>query len=287
MINEKLNQLLLNEIKSKKQIENLDNKFIEEKITKFLLTNGNIRKKLETEFQTKQEKITKSKTFKEIVKKIREEIGIVYGSFLTKDFTKKEKLLQNKTETEKLLMLHKSTRERTDFYTEIYKKIFEWYKPKQIADLACGLNPLSYEYIVNELKTKPKYFASDLNPNDMNFLNKFFKQNKIDAVAKPYDITTLEILKDKDFQKCNLIFLFKALDSFEFVKKNISKDLLKGINAKHIVVSFPTKSLVSKQEFKIEKRNWLFNFLKKENWDYETFEIENELFLLINKNAQK
>jgi len=36
--------------------------------------------------------------------------------------------------------------------------------------------------------------------------------------------------------------------------------------------------------FKIEKRNWLFNFLDKKGWNYQTFEVENELFILINKN---
>lgn len=281
-MNEKLNQLFLNEIRSKKQIEDLEDNYIQEKLNKFLLTNGSLRKKVESEFESKQNKIIKSKTFKEIVKKIRQEVGIVYGSFLTQDFTKKEKLLES-NEASNLLKLHKSTRERIDFYEEIYKQIFEWYNPKSIGDLACGLNPLSYEYIVNELNFKPKYFASDLNPNDMKFLNNFFKQNKVEGIAKSYDITTLEVLKDKDFQKCDLVFLFKALDSFEFVKKDISKELLKGINSKHIVVSFPTKSLISKKEFKIEKRNWLFNYLEKENWKYETFEIENEIFLLILK----
>ena len=118
----------------------------------------------------------------------------------------------------------------------------------------------------------------------MQFLNSYFKKFNINATAIPYDITNLKILQSNEFQSSDLVFLFKALDSFEQVKKNISKELLKGIKSNHIVVSFPTKSLISKKEFKIEKRNWLFNFLKKQNWDYEQFEVENELFILIRKN---
>ncbi len=282
-MNSNLNKLLCVEIKSKKQIEDLDDSFILEKVEKFFLTNGNIRKRLEVEFSEKGEKVIKSKLFKEVLKNIRSEIGIVYGSFLTKDFNKKEK--QIKSDFEKLVMYHKSSRERSDYYNEIYSKIFSWYKPKfGICDLACGLNPISYLIIQNEFKLKLNYFVSDLNPSDMNFLNDFFKLNKINGIAKNYDLTNLKFLEDENLKKCDLVFLFKALDSFEFVKKDISKEILRKLPQKKIVVSFPTKSLVSKQEFKIEKRNWFFNFLEKEEWSYETFEVENELFLLISKN---
>jgi hypothetical protein len=283
-MNESLNTLLCSQIKSKKQIEDLEDKFILEKIEKFFLTNGQERKRLEIEFADKREKIIKSKLFKEVLKNIRSEIGVVYGSFLTKDFNKKEK--QIRSSYEELLMFHKSSRERNDFYEEVYSKIFDWYKPKLgIVDLACGLNPVSYSLIQNKFNLNLKYFVSDLNPSDMNFLNEFFKINKIDGVAKAYDLTNLKILENENLENFDLVFLFKALDSLEFVKKDVSKELLKRLPQQKIVVSFPTKSLVSKQEFKIEKRNWFFNFLEKEEWSYEQFEIENELFLLIDKNT--
>ncbi|MCA9496231.1 MAG: hypothetical protein KC589_04780 [Nanoarchaeota archaeon] len=287
---EKLVNLFLSEIKSKKQIESLEDNFILEKLEKYFLRNGDIRKKIELEFKLKNEKIVKSKYFKEIVKKIREEIGIIYGCFLTKDFGKKEKILEtiNKIDIEHeelngLLKLHKSTRERIDFYEEIYSKIFLWYKPNQIGDLACGLNPISILFMKKYLEKYPKYFASDLNPKDMNYLNFFFHKFDLKAKAKSYDITNLKILEDKNFIECDLVFLFKAIDSFESVKKNISKELLKGIKSKRVVVSFPRKSLVSGKNFKEERRNWFFNFLKEMNWNYETFEVENEMFILIKK----
>ena len=280
--------LLLIEIKAKSQISELEDNYILEKLNSYFLTNGDIRKKLEKEYEVKKDKISKSKNFKEIVKTIRKDIGIVYGSFLTSEFSKKEKLLENiknKDEIFELLKLHKSTRERVNFYDEIYKQIFIWYTPKSgICDLACGLNPLSYFMFENKLPKNFSFFVSDLNPKDMNYLNLFFKKFKINGVAISYDITNLKFLEDKNFRSCDLVFLFKALDSFESAKKNISKEILEKIPQKHIVVSFPTKSLVSKEEFKKEKRNWLFNFLDKNGWKYETFEVENELFILITKN---
>ena len=283
-MNKKLTKILIEQIINKNQIRDLNESYIELKLINYFLKNGNIRKKLEINYLKKDDKIIKSKIFKEVLKDIREEIGIVYGSFLTKNFNKKDKYLES-NEVTQLLNLHKSTRERVEFYEEIYNRIFEWYKPNKIADIACGLNPISYSMIKDILKSEPKYFVSDLNPSDMEFLNKFFKKNNFNATARNYDITQLKILEDKNYQESDLVFMFKALDSFEFVKKNISKELLEKTNSNHIVVSFPTKSLFSKQEFKIEKRNWFFNYLNKMEWNYETFEVENELFILITKST--
>ncbi len=278
---EKIIDALLKKIKSKPQIKHLEDKFILERIRKFLKTNGDIRVKLEKEFKLKQDKITKSKVFKEIVKAIRWEIGVIYGSFLTKSFPKKNKLIESNYKD--LLKLHKSTKERIELYEKIYRQILRWYKPKKIGDLGCGLNPISYEIIEKILKYKPEYFASDLNSEDIEFLNNYFESNDIKGKAKVYNITNLEILKDEDFKECDLIFLFKVLDSFEFIKKNISKKLLDEIKSKHIVVSFPMKSLISKKTFDFSKRNWFKNYINKMNWDYKAFEVENEIFYLIKK----
>lgn len=283
---EELKILLAKEIKNTKTLNSLDDIYIRNKLEKFILTNGDIFKKLRVHIEKKGlENIEKNKIFKEIVKLVRDELRIVYGSFLTDDFHKREKMLDGitKEDIDALLRFHKSTKERVNFYEEVYSKIFEWYKPEKIADVACGLNPLSYFFIERVLKKKPFYFASDLSSIDMEFIEKFFDKFKIKGVAKAYDVTDLSILTDSEFQNCDLVFLFKALDSFEQVKKNISKELLEGISANHIVISFPTKSLIAKKQFKMEKRNWLFNFLNKEGWNYEIFEVENELFILIKK----
>jgi len=289
-----LKKILLDEIKSKQQIKSLDDDFILEKLEKYFLTNGDKRKKLEKEFDIKQEKIIKNKLFKEIIKIIRSEIGIVYGSYLTSDFTKKEKILESINtieELDELFYLHKSTRERINYFSYIYQKIFDWYKegtsnskgPKIILDIACGFNPISIGIIKEELDYCPVIYGSDLNPNDMRFLNNVYNKLNLKGKFKSYDITKLEILENEEFQKADLVFLFKAIDSFEQVKKNISKKIIEGLNAKKIVVSFPTKSLVSKKRFKIEKRNWFFKFLNGMKYTYEKFEVEGEIFILINK----
>lgn len=287
-IKEELMRLLIIKIKSKTQINGLKDEYIQNKLKKYFLTNPDKRKRLNLEYKSKLNKIEKSKYFKEVIKNIREEIGIVYGSYLTSDFLKKDKILKNldnKADIEKLLKLHKSTRERVDYYDEIYSKIFNWYKPKRIADLACGLNPISIFYMQKYLKYMPEYFATDLNPNDMIFLNNFFNKFKIEGIARDYDLVDLDIENEENIQKADLIFLFKAVDSLEQIKKNITKNILFKLKSKNIVISFPTKSIISKKQFKIEKRNWFFRYLNENKYKYEQFEIENELFILIEKKV--
>jgi hypothetical protein len=275
-----LRKILMLEIRNTKNLKNLDLKYVEQKLDKFILTYGDVYKKLRMLAEKKGlSGIDKSKPFKEVVKRVRDELRIVYGSFLTEDFHKK-RMPADKDEIVEVLKTHKSTKERIEFYDEIYSKIIEWHKPKKIADLGCGLNPLSYFF----MNLDCDYFASDLSSADMNFIQCFFNEFQINGRAKAYDLTNLSILEDDCFQKCDLVFLFKVLDSLEEVKKNVSKDLLQGISAKHIVVSFPTKSLLSKKGFRIEKRNWLFNFINKMGWKHERFEVENELFVLIDKS---
>lgn len=284
---EKLKKILVEKILSKSQIKDLEISYVENLVENYFLKEGKIRKKLEIDFESKKEKIVLSKNFKEVVKNIRKEIGIVYGSFLTGDFDKKEDKLDkchNADDLIELLKLHKSTRERINFYEEIYNKIFSHFKTQGVLDIACGLNPLSY-FIARKFNENDfKYFATDLNPMDMDFLNKFFEKFDIEGIAMNYNITNLEILSNHELAQYDLVFLFKALDSFESVKRNISKELLEKLPQKNIVVSFPTKSLVSKKEVKSEKRNWFVNYLNNKEWKYDTFEVENEYFFLIRKN---
>jgi hypothetical protein len=115
----------------------------------------------------------------------------------------------------------------------------------------------------------------------MDFLNSYFKKEKING--KAIDLDIYFNYKEIKTQKEDLIFLFKALDSLEFRKQNFSKDLLKFLKAENLVVSFSKVNLTNKKTIKNEKRNWFRNFLKKENWTYEEFETGNELFFLIKK----
>lgn len=268
---------LINEIKEKPQLKQLDNEFIEKYLHSYFLTHGEVRKKIENKTLHKKEKIVK-----EIVKEIRKNIGVVYGSYQTAMHKKKERFLDEEN-IDALLLCHKSTRERKEFYPLVYKKILNWHQPTGIADIACGFNPISYIYL-EKLIPNLTYYVSDINKEDMELIQTYFEKFSLKGRAVSQDATKLEFLKDKDFLNKDTLFLLKALDSFEFDKKNSSKNLLELVPQQFIVVSFPTKSLVSKKEVSLEKRNWFYKFLELKGWKYTTFEIENEIFFLIKKS---
>ncbi|MFW5704506.1 MAG: hypothetical protein ACOCXG_01565 [Nanoarchaeota archaeon] len=276
-------ELITKKLQENKNLNNLSKEFLKQKIKNYFLREGQKEKKLKLELERVGiEKLEKNKLFKQILKEIKTEINHQYTIFLTSDFSKKQKIINY----EEILQTHKSSKERFPFYEEIYNKIFSWHKPKKIADLACGLNPISYILIENILNYKPKYFASDLAEKDMEFLNSFFEQNKIPGIAKAYDLTNENFLNEPELKDCDLIFLFKALDSIEEVKRHYSKILLEKLPAKHLVVSFPTKSIGSGKDFDIKKRNWFYKYLEKQKWQYQEFQVENEWFFLIEKKQQ-
>ncbi len=284
-MNDELKCLILRKVFEKNQFKGLKLSFAINWFEKIERQNQNLVKSLEKEFTSNSGKFEKNKYLKQFVKLVREEFGQQYGQFLTSKYSKIRNmsvLNMKEEDLQSLLKYHKSSRERFDFYDEIYSKIFSWYKPQRIADMGCGLNPLSYVFI--QKYCEPEYFGSDLNEEDMKFLESVFTFFNFKGKFEAYDLTGPKVLYDEDLQNSDMVFLFKALDSVERQKRHFSKEILSKINAKHIVVSFPTQSLVAGKEFDLKKRSWLVKFIEKENWKYEVFNVENEMFFLITKN---
>lgn len=282
-----LNKKIVEEVLNTKNLKSLNFDFVLLKLEKFFLTNANVYKSLRKSIKDDNlDLIYKNKKFKFVVKSLRDELRVVYSSFLKDNFLKKKSLnnfLENQ-DFENILKAHKSTFERLPFYPKIYSQIFLFFENiKKVADLGCGFNPFSYFFLKEVLGYDIKYFACDLSFLDMEFINLFFKNYNILGVGKDFDLCNFKVFEDKDFLDSDIVFLFKVIDSLEHVKKNLSKDFLQKIPISNLVVSFPTKSLIAKKNFKANRRNWFFNFLEKMNWTYKTFEVENELFILIKK----
>lgn len=270
---------LIEAIKEKRELKNLDEKLIIEFLEKYFAKNGKVKKTLEEKNYN-----PKSKEFKTIVKEIRKKLREIYGVFIKKDFSKREKLLEelNKDNEDeiltKIMELHQSTKERLPYYREIYEEIFKITgKPKRIIDLACGINPLSYPW----MNTDAEYFASDISEKDMEFLNSFFKKENIKGKAKRIDL--VEEIKEIDNEKADICFLFKALDSFEARKKHISKKIIENLKTKWIVISFSKVSIGGNKTIDKNKRNWVRRFLKNEGFEITEFEVPNEVFIIAKK----
>jgi len=272
-------QELTQDIKSKQELAGLDQDFVMKRLQEFFRKHEKSKKALEAKKFNR-----KSKEYKEVIKAVRKELREVYGVFILKKYKKRYDLLKKLEKSpslenhNQLLALHQSTKERLPYYTEIYKKIFNITgKPKSILDLACGLNPVSYPY----LGCKPKYSASELSLEDSHFIQDYFDAMKIDGLAFQFNLLDFKKTKMSGFIKADMCFLLKTLDSLETIKRNISKTLIQGLPAKHIVVSFPTMSLGGKKA--IKSRNWFKNLLKNIKLEFDTFSIPGEDFFVIHK----
>jgi len=269
---------LIKKIKDKKSLALVDNKLIKGKLDLYFIKNPKSKKFIETSSFKSLQNSSKTKL---IIKAIRADLHKNYGVFQRK-LNKREKLLQKLKNNyslnliNEILNTHSSSSERIKIYPHLYKVIFKFTgKPKKILDLASGLNPLSIPYM--NLKNI-NYTATELNQKDCQFLNDFFKIIKIKGKAYSLDLTKVKSIKGK----YDICFLFKVLDSIELKGHKLTEHLIKIIPAKYLIVSFPIKTISYKKMNK-PRRTWLELLLKRLNLNFIIFEIENEIFYIIEK----
>jgi len=273
--------LVIKDILAKKELNNLNEDFVLEKVNDFLEKHKDIKKKL---MQVEYSKFRRSKEHEEIIKKIRTELREVYGVFIQDDYKRRFKLLEELKKNpslenhNKILALHKSSQERLPYYALAYNKIFGITGiPKKLVDFACGLNPFSYPY----LGCKPEYIACDLAKKDLEFIQDYFGTMNINGSIKKIDLIKDEV--SEMTKSADVVFLLKTLDSLETIKWGNSEALLTKIKARWIVVSFSTKSLGGKKTIKREKRAWFERLANKLGYKIQNFEIPGELFYILSQ----
>ncbi len=278
--------IIMNYIKKKKSLKSISDQLIEEELSNVLKQNPRLVNFIEKE---------KSKEFKKVIKLVRSKLHIIYGTFQKKDkkkfkkyFSVLEEALKNQKDIIKahkdILSTSVSSKERLDFYEELYKSIFEITgKPESILDLGCGFNPFSYPFMnINELN----YYAYDINEEDCKFLNDYFnlisKYTKLKGKAEVLNLKDLSLIQK--LPETDICFLFKALDPLEQKGHKFSEQLISLIKSKWIIVSFSTKTISGKQ-MKHPYRGWIERMLNRINLKFKVLRFPNEFFYII-KNHQ-
>lgn len=265
-------------IKQKKELSTLDNNFIHQVICSepYVVPAKYISFTM----------FKKSKLCKDIVSSTRKKLRDVYGLFLDVPLTQKHIDRLVSTDTISLLAFHKSTQERTIYYASIYALIFDVLdglglkKDYNLADIACGYNPLAYDF----LPRKPvHYFAYDLSSQDMSSLQYFFNKFSISGSAQAFDALSTRFYEEIASKNFDVTFLFKALDPLESVQRHSSKKLLSALQSSFFVVSFSLFSIGGKVPIPMSKRSWFDKFLVKQGWEFKTLQIPNEIFYIIKK----
>jgi 16S rRNA (guanine(1405)-N(7))-methyltransferase len=284
-----LRGLIIRKVKEKRELFGLEDSFIDKELAFFIAQNKKLYLKLRDKFESNNDKSIKSKEFKKILKGVRSKLREIFGVFYLGGFESTEELIKSITKENvetiafDILKLHRSSKERLRNYEEIYDNIYRITKiqPEIILDLASGYNAFSYFFLKESFQCSPNYTCCDIGKKDVILINKFFQNADIKGNAFYVDLTTdLSEIKRINADIC---FLFKALDSLEATSKYISEKILKEINSKFIVISFPTKSLGGGRSFFSTKRKWVDKLMKRLNYTYEEFSIPNEMFFVIKK----
>ncbi|MCX8147558.1 MAG: hypothetical protein N3D84_03765, partial [Candidatus Woesearchaeota archaeon] len=268
---------LIARIKSRKGLENLDNKLCVQKIGEFLKQDSRCLKRLSSAMDFRS--ISKSKEVKAVLKYVKAELRPIYGLFVEKDLRQINKILErghlHKGDIDQILSMHVSSKERLSFYPEFYNKIFEITgKPTSIVDVASGLNPFAFRYM--GLSKNIKYIAVELNQNDASIINKFFEIEGINGKALKSDIT-----KEPMLFRADVAFAFKI---FDLIDSKIVERIIKELDVKWIIASFSTKT-ISRRDMRFKRRSGFQKMLRRLGFKYTTIVFPNELVYCIKKIA--
>ena len=234
----------------------------------------------------------------EKVKLARKLLREMFSAFVS------QKLLKLKDkDAEWVLKKHVSTRERFEYYGEIYKRILNTGagahpSPLTILDLGAGVNGFSYKFLSatsahpseshpNEARlARPKYLAVEAVGQLVDLMNAYFEKEKLNARAIHASLFELEKIKKliKSQRGKKVVFLFKTLDSLEMVQRDYSKKLLKEIMplVEKVVVSFAVRSIGKRERFRAN-RKWLIDFIKENFEIKDDFELGGERYVVFSK----
>jgi len=132
---------------------------------------------------------------------------------------------------------HTSTRERLSFLDHFYSETLNGIGPiHSLIDLACGLNPLALAWL--PLAEDVQISACDIYADMADFLNAFFSRTGVNGRA-----FTCDLIHSIPSEPVQLALLLKTIPCLEQVDKTIGRRLFSGIQADHLLVSFPVHSL--------------------------------------------
>lgn len=247
---------LVEKIKQKKELSGIDDSVISEQIEQYTRKN-----RLHLEDLTFQQlKII----IKDIRSILRENVGRFQAS--TKD---RKKMLENGN-INALLKTHSSTRERMDFYPQL-KAIIKKLDVNSILDLGCGINPIALA------EKGTKYYASDINLDDLNLVKMFFQKNKLNGEVFVCDLNKIESCSLPEAELCLVLKVFDILGKKDYES---ARRVLERIKSKHLIVSFSTKTLSGKP-MNSPRRIWFEKLIESFFYKYEIIKSSNEIFYII------
>jgi 16S rRNA (guanine(1405)-N(7))-methyltransferase len=231
----------------------------------------------------------KRRNAKEATKAVKEKLHQIGGAFLGQSMPYPRWLDElraapdptaQRAVCQTIMSHHTSMRERLPFLDEFYAAIFADLPPiHRVLDVACGLHPLAAPWM--PLAAGATYHASDIYGSMMRFLGESLGILGIPAQMRWADASTTTPTETVD-----LAFLLKALPTLEQLDRDAGQRLLRGIDARYLVVSFPRQSLGGRQKGMSAHYEAHFRELLSDTpWSINRLSFPTELVFIVEKSG--
>ncbi len=235
-------QEIAEDIKGKRSLSDIDDDFLKARILEKI-------DKYKIDINEDFKKLKRKDRYQQFFKEVRKQLRKVYGVY--------RELAEPRPKSA---------------YKEILKKIGNF---SSLLDIGCGKSPLEYIEIFGKDKT---YYSCDISKECIEEIDSYKKKNKVRG--KTFMFNAYDNYKE-NLPKADVTFLFRVLESLETLKKGSSEKLFKNLNSKTILVSFSKIALGHNEEIKKKGRSWFRRMLSRNNYTFEDFDIEDEIFFLI------
>ena len=225
----------------------------------------------------------KYRKVKDVEKAAREALHGITGAFMTPQEARQLAYDMHawhcdKTDAglERMLSRHASTRERLPLAETdtLYTRIFGFTgKPRSVLDLACGINPL---YL--GARNVPAV-GLDIYGGAVQAINSFGEIYGAPVSARCVDLLCPGSIPGERF---DLALLFKLPPLLERQKSGALLDVMNAVNADHLVISFPTRTLGGRNVGMADQYSrWMESHVPSSRGIVHRFETSSELFYIL------
>jgi 16S rRNA (guanine(1405)-N(7))-methyltransferase len=173
---------------------------------------------------------------------------------------------------------HASTRERLPILDQFYQTILAEIAPlHRVLDIACGLNPMALPWL--PLAEDATYYACDIFASLTAFLNQYLQLIHVQG-----HVQTCDAIQSCPTQEVDVAFVLKAIPCLEQIDKQAGYRLLRTLNARYLVVSFPIHSLGGRSKgMTTYYKAHFHDLVDNAPWEVRTFEFATELVFVVQK----
>lgn len=134
---------------------------------------------------------------------------------------------------------HASTRERLPHLEAFHAGIWAHAGiPRSVLDLGCGLHPLSLPWMgIGDAG----YLASDVDHRPLETVRAF-----LELIDQPHRVEARDVVADPPTDAADVVLLLKLVTTLDRQDPEAAARLLRGLRARHAVVSFPGRSLAGR-----------------------------------------